>query len=343
MGSTVRNIAIFFTAIIILLVISCGIIEPFGVSPKECASIALDLGMNSAIQPDKIFVNVTAKNYNQSKEAPYYHPEGLEFTGIPLGDADIYVEAKWGDVKLLDGNTFMNLHSGNNQVHVPLNNVLIAYHISPDQENQFDKNANATTPFWDILAGRNSATLEKGGASANAIVTAALGDDALYFLVALNDENFITGDVVAGPQDEWINDVFVLYFCISSTYQQNFYNSCYRIQCQMGEADPSLGKIHLKGINTSPQVDFMNTIANFQEIEAKVFEVAANTRILEMRVPKEKIGIGGIGKPGDKFAMAIRYNNVDTQDQTNEDKIDWKNFMNNPLEKPDPWGNLEFQ
>lgn len=343
MGSTIKALPIITALAISLFLASCGIMEPFGASPDEKASIALKLSMNTTQTPDKVVVNVAVKNYNESKEAPYNHPEGILFNGIPLGDANINVKAKWGDVTLLDGHSFVNLHSGNNQVHVPLNNVLIAYHISPDQESQFDKNINATTPFWDILAGRNSATLEKGGASANAIVTAALGDDALYFLVALNDENFITGDVVAGPQDEWINDVFVLYFCISSTYQQNFYNSCYRIQCQMGEADPSMGKMHLKGINTSQQVDFMNTIADFQEIEAKVFEVAANTRILEMRVPKEKIGIGGIGKPGDKFAMAIRYNNVDTQDQTNEDKIDWKNFMNNPLEKPDPWGNLEFQ
>jgi len=104
---------------------------------------------------------------------------------------------------------------------------------------------------------------------------------------------------------------------------------------------------HLSFGNQEPariqQVDLINTIKNFQEIDAKVIEVAGNTRLLEMRIYKDKIGIGGIGKPGDKFAMALRYNNVEAQGQTDGDRIDWKNSMSNPLEKPEPWGNLEFQ
>ena len=339
MGPTVKTLP---ALVISLFIASCGIMEPLGTTSDEHASLALKLSMNNTAQtPNRVIVRVDAKNYNQSKEAPYYHPEGITFSGIPLGDANIYVEALWEEAKLLDGHAFINLHSGTNTINVFLNNVLIAYHISPSQENQFDKNTNAKTPFWDMLSGKNCANLDNP--KANAIVTAALGENALYFLVSLNDEKFIPENEITGPIGEWINDAFILYFCISSTYQQNFYNSCYRIQCQMGEADPSLAKIHIKGINTPQQVDLINTIANFQEIDAKVIVVAANTRLLEMRIPKDKIGIGGIGKPGDKFAMALRYNNVEAQGQTDGDRIDWKNSMSNPLEKPEPWGNLEFQ
>ena len=340
MGSTVKTLA---ALAISLFIVSCGIMEPFGVSPDEQASIALKLSMNNTTQtPNRVIVNVAAQNYNQSKEALYNHPEGITFSGIPLGDANIHVEALWEEVKLLDGHAFINLHSGTNTIHVPLNNVLIAYHISPSQENQFDKGIDAKTPFWDMLSGKNCATLDNP--KANALVTAALGENALYFLVSLNDEKFISENEITGPIGEWINDAFIMYFCIQSAQQPDFFNSpCFRIQCQMGNIDPNLGKLQLKSFNTSPQVDIMNTIVDFQEIDAKIIEVAANTRILEMRIFKDKIGLGGIGKPGDRFAVALRYNNVEEQNQTDGDKIDWKNRMGNPLEKSEPWGNLEFQ
>lgn len=340
MGPAIRIIA---TCAISLIVTSCGIMETFGTSADNHASITIKLSTNTTQTPDHVVVNVSANNYNKSKEAPYHQTEGVIFNDIPLGNAEIHVEAKWGDITFLDGHSGVDLHSGHNQVHVPLNNLLIAYTISPDHEGKFDKNIDAKTPFWDILSGRNHATLEKFG-SANAIVTAALGDDALYFLVSLNDDNFISENETAGPFGEWINDAFILYFCVNSTYQYEFYRSpCFRIQCQMGNTDPNQGKLHLKNFNTSPQVDIINTIVDFQEIEAKIIAIAGNTRLLEIRIPKDKIGIGGIGKTGDRFAVAIRYNNVVNQNQTDGDKIDWKSFVTNPLEKSDPWGNLEFQ
>lgn len=321
-----------------LLFTSCDIQNPL-TPTQDNASVALCLSHSSYQIPDRIFVNVSNdKGYNKTLESDFSNPGSLTFNDLPLGLVYVNVEAKKSEVLVLEGQKQKNIKAGKNNVIISLNNVLVTYNISSVQENQFDKNSTGTSPFWAAQSDKSKAILTNGGTT-TVLVSMAYGD-ALYLLFEIKDDNFSIGQDL--QDGEWMNDALVFYICHNAPYDQSFISGpIYKIQCRVGAAIAQQGDLQLQSFHTTPTIDVTNTISGWPDIAAKIITVSANNRILEMRIPREKFNMAGIGLPGEKLAIALRYNN--SSGVTGKEKLDWKKKVLNPVSSLECWGILFFR
>jgi len=341
MGKAITIVSVLCIA---LCCISCNSMLPFGNSGDN-AAVALKLSTSSFVVPDKIIISVSGQNgYYLEKEAPFNSLAGLTFTDIPPGQACIDASGFLGQAKLMFGHGTVNLKSGNNSFTISLNNTLTSYFITLDEENLFDKLSTTKTPFWSAFTGRSFAQLEKNLIPVTARVQSAVGANAIYLSVQIEDECFAPGPGDS-TNDEWTNDFFVVYFCPRSPLEPDFITApIFRIQVKTGESIPNNGMMQWRSYHvTLPSIEAY-PIKNSNYIQGKIVTIQTKTRCIELRIPKDKIGLANGAFPGDKIGIALRYNDSDTSATPNKAVIDWKSNVSTlkPVERPECWGILEF-
>ncbi len=322
-----------------ILLVSCGSLTT-GPSDTSGASVAMNITIPKGQVPDRVTVNINNGTFNEMQESDFNNPEGITFTGLPLGDTWVMVDAFEQNRRTMMGSGQIDIIKGPNTINIKLNTIFSVAAINPSQEEQFEKTDTEKSPFWDSYLGQHGTTLTSGQSNTQVTVCSVLGSTSLFFLAIILDENFTPGPGI--PQgEEWLNDVFVVYVSYNSPDMGAFLTSPrFRMQCKIGEENPSDGELEIVSQHMSPQIDKTDKISAWPEIEIKLLDKPANNkRILEVRIPRNYIHFTS-SNPPPMGGIVIRYNDQNNQQYT---KLDWKGQNLDPDVNEDAWGIMEFQ
>ncbi len=346
MDPTIKNSVLLIFICVMFSFISCTNTLSES-STQDGAGVSLVLhAPETHTNPEKVIVNVNVEdNFSDAKETNWGNQGGITFTKLPLGMAWINVDVfDNAMVKLFDGSFHLELRAGDNDIKVPLNNVILSYFINDAMENTFLQNSTDKSDFWNVNYDKSLIQMNKNNPNVMVQVRAAFSNNAYYFLFEINDDDFISGDVNDKNQNgEWENDAAVIYIAkklpTDDAEFSNQGNRTYlRIMCMVGDDPTDNGIVKITSftgtqgsmVHEGPLVDYQN---------AHVSQPEANRRIFEIKINKNLLTIGG--DPGNRIAFVARYTN--NNQNTNPEILSWKNQFQDPKVDVNPWGNLELK
>ncbi len=340
MDTTIKRYGLISFLLFCFLLVSCGSLTTSGPEENAGTSVAMNLSIPGGQQPDRVTVNINNGDYNEMKDSPFDAPEGITFTDIPLGDTWVMVDAFDQNNRTMMGGGQIDIKNGPNTINIKLNRIFTVSAINSSEESQYDKNDLFKSPFWDTYLSQFGVTITSGQSPAQAKVCCVMGNTSLFILAIITDENLTPG--LGEPQDqEWRNDVFVIYVSYNSPDMGSFLTSPrFRLQCKIGEPDLDAGELEIISTHMTPQINKKDQLSAWTEIEAKLLDIPTqNKRILEVRIPRNYIGLVSTGNPPPMGGVVIRYNDQNNQTLT---KIDWKGLDLDPDVNADAWGVMEF-
>ncbi len=303
--------------------------------------MAMKITIPKGRAPDRVTVNIHSEDYNSNKDSDFNNPDGVTFTDIPEGLTFVNVDAFLNNKKVMMGSGQIDIQKGPNSIQIDLNKIFTVYSITDMEESQFNKDDMNISSFWAAHIGQDEVILSNQQTTTRAEVYSVRGETSLFFLAEITDFNFMPGQ--GEPEgEEWENDVFVLYICLDSPENDAFLNSPqFRIQCKIGETNPSDGELEVISKQVSPQINKKAQISAWAEIDVKIIDRPVNNkRILEMRIPRNFISMTTIGNNAFHGGIVIRYNDQNNQTFT---KLDWKKSSMDPEVNKEAWGIMEFE